>query len=159
MKIDDIGTRKETLHLPPDGHPASATGRRSSIGHPKDTLHRLPDGYTSSSPERRLFKCPRPDLLPRSRPEILHRPQKFTLHLPPNGHPSSALARRPCICSRKVTLLSWKYLDECRAHDSGNSTQHEEDDISDACGTSEGFHLRGTCHPRHGRRTLKKGSF
>ena len=63
---------------------------------------------------------------------------------------TSAPQRTPFICSRKVTLLSWKYLDECRAHDSGNSTQHEEDDISDACGTGEGFRLRGTCHPRHG---------
>ena len=63
---------------------------------------------------------------------------------------TSAPGRRPYICSRKVTLLSWKYLDECRAHDSGNSTQHEEDDISDVCGTGEGCRLRGTCHPRHG---------
>ena len=88
--------REETLHLPPDGHPVSATKSRPYIGPQKETQHR-PSGGPHHITGRRANICTRKGSTASAtgrRPRIGHREK--TIHRLPKRHPAEGTRRSPC---------------------------------------------------------------
>ena len=64
---------EERWHLPQDGHPASATGRRPYIGFQKDTMHRSPKRTLYLPLAETLLRLPKGDHCIRHRKDTRHR--------------------------------------------------------------------------------------
>ena len=88
--------QEETLHLPLDGHPVSATKSRPYIGPQKETQHR-PSGGPHHITGRRANICTRKGSTASAtgrRPRIGHREK--TIHRLPKRHPAEGTRRSPC---------------------------------------------------------------